>query len=76
MDKRELEIQRLQALLRFRVWLGAVIGVPLAVMLAVVAVGLHERLHTTTAYPHGRTVRGGWRNSCRPASLSRPPFHP
>ncbi|MCK5777823.1 MAG: hypothetical protein KAH11_03465 [Rhodospirillales bacterium] len=31
MDKRELEIQRLQALLLFRVWLGAVIGVPLAV---------------------------------------------
>lgn len=31
MDERELEIQRLQALLRFRVWMGAVIGVPLAV---------------------------------------------
>ncbi|MBO6947655.1 MAG: hypothetical protein JJ855_06710 [Rhodospirillales bacterium] len=31
MDKREHEIQRLQALLRLRVWLGAMIGVPLAV---------------------------------------------
>lgn len=31
MDKRELEIQRLRALLRFRIWLGAIVGVPLAV---------------------------------------------
>jgi hypothetical protein len=31
MDPRELEIQRLETLLRWRVWVSAVIGVPLAV---------------------------------------------
>lgn len=31
MNTQEKEIQRLRRLLQFRVWLGAVIGVPLAV---------------------------------------------
>jgi len=31
MNQQEREIERLRALLQFRVWLGAVIGVPLAV---------------------------------------------
>jgi len=31
MDERDHEIQRLRHLLQLRVWLGAVIGVPLAV---------------------------------------------
>lgn len=31
MDPRELEIQRLETVLRWRLWIGAVIGVPVAV---------------------------------------------
>ncbi len=31
MDERDQEIQRLQSLLRLRLWIGTVIGVPLAV---------------------------------------------
>ncbi|WNK00097.1 hypothetical protein L2D14_01405 [Thalassospiraceae bacterium LMO-JJ14] len=31
MDPRELEIQRLQELLQWRLWIGAVLGVPIAV---------------------------------------------
>ncbi|MGJ3260427.1 MAG: hypothetical protein ACFE0S_12570 [Rhodospirillales bacterium] len=31
MDTRELEIERLHGLLRLRLWVGAVIGVPIAV---------------------------------------------